>query len=398
MRTLSCIAMFVFATLLALGAPPAPPANEPGQLLKPVVPPSTSTRVRIPVEEALGTTMHFKAQIPRGPKGMGKKGEKSMKGEMIDIEVGIENMPGKSYVSSKLWESWGYDIPQNRTAVVTEMVVPASLIPPKAAASKTAPPKATAKGYDVQVKFPAIVLDIIEPPGGSEKVLRCDIYIRWADLTKNADRTFEPRIYFQDRFLDLTVPSGSVKRLGTGDDVPPDPAITTDPELVVVASPMIIRGLPVFSYASVNGLTQYKTAEGKTELINVCVSSTTDFPSGVFFTMGTARGCNLQMEQDKDLKTTGATFETRSLKGKVNELRLGVMTGPGLKVQKDIVIKDLTVYIDKSNSGNFVHIGPRFMETYLKDSIYTCGPDGIYQLHGRLNPDLLQDIKTRAKN
>jgi hypothetical protein len=74
------------------------------------------------------------------------------------------------------------------------------------------------------------------------------------------------------------------------------------------------------------------------------------------------------------------------------------MTGPGLKTQKDIVIKDLTVYIDKSNSGHYVHLAPRFMETYFKDPIYTCGADGIYQLHGRLKPDLLQDIKTRAKN
>jgi hypothetical protein len=161
---------------------------------------------------------------------------------------------------------------------------------------------------------------------------------------------------------------------------------------------MVIRGLPVFAYASVNGLTQYKTGDGKTELVNVSVSTTTDFPTGVFFTLGTARGCGLEMEQDKDLKTTGATFETRSLKAKVKELRLGVMTGPGLKTQKDIVINDITVFVDKSNSGHYVHIGPKFMETYLKDSIYTCGSDGNYQLHGRLKPDLLQDLKTRAKN
>ena len=333
--------------------------------------------------------MYFKAQIPKG---------KGKKGEMIDVDVGIENMPGKSYVSTKLWQSWGYEVAQNSTTVLSELVVQGSLIPLKPATPKTSPPKTTAKGYDVQVKFPAINLDIIDPPGGAEKVLRCDIYIRWGELTKNSDRTFEPRLYFQDKFLELSVPSSSVKRLGTGDEAPPDPAIATDSDLVVVASPMTIRGLPVFAYSAVNGLTQYKTAEGKTELVNVSVSSTTDFPTGIVFTMGTARGCGLEMEQDKDLKTTGATFETRSLKGKVKELRLGVMTGPGLKTQKDIVIKDLTVYIDKSNSGHYVHIGPKFMETYFKDPIYTCGADGIYQLHGRLKPDLLQDIKMRPKN
>ncbi len=391
MRTLSCSAFLLLATWVAYSAPPAPPPTEPGPLLKPVVPPSSNTRVRIPVIEALGTTMHFKAQIPKGPKGKGKKGE------MIDVDVGIEIQPGHSYVSAKLWESWGYEIPPNKTAIVTEMTVPASLIPPKASAKST-PPKTAAKGYDVQVKFPGIALEIIEPPGGAEKVLRCDIYLRLADLTKNAYGAFEPRLYYQDRFLELTVPSGSVKRLGTGEEVPPDASITTDSELVVFASPLINRSMQVFAYASVNGLTQYKTAEGKIELVNVTPTSTTDNPTGVFFTMGTARGCGLEMEQDKDLKTTGATFETRSIKGKVKELRLGVMTGPGLKTQKDIVIKDLTVYIDKNNSGHYVQLGPRFMETYFKDSIYACGPDGVFQLHGRLKPDLLLDIKTRPKN
>jgi hypothetical protein len=84
-------------------------------------------------------------------------------------------------------------------------------------------------------------------------------------------------------------------------------------------------------------------------------------------------------------------------KGKVKELRLGVMTGAGLKTQKDIVIPDLTVWVDKSNSGHFIWFGPRFLDTYLKDPILACGPDGIWQLHGRIKPDLLQDIKTRLK-
>ncbi|HEV3437449.1 MAG TPA: hypothetical protein VG122_08820 [Gemmata sp.] len=375
MRILTCIAAFsIIATLAALCAPAA---DEPGPLLKPIVPSSSNVRVRIPVIEERGTTMQFKAQVPKG---------KSKKGETIDVAVGIENLPGPSFVSSKLWQSWGYEIPPNKIAVLPELILLGTQVAPK-----------TSK-HDVQVKMAMIQLEIIEPPGGAEKVRGCDIYMTLKDLTKYADRTFETRLYFQDKFLELTVPSGTVKRPGTGDDVPPDPAISADRELVVVAGPMANRkGLPQFAYASINGLTQYKTPDGKIELVNAGVSSTNDWPTGVLITSGTARGCGVEIEQGSDIKGMGATFEAMIAKGKVKELRLGIMTGPGLKTQKDIVIQDLTVWIDKSNSGHFVWLGPQFLSTYLKDHIFACGSDGMWQLYGRLKPDLLQDIKTRPK-
>jgi hypothetical protein len=373
MRILSAVAFAVFSTLVtAFGAPPA---AEPGPLLKPVVPSSTNTRVRIPVIEERGTTMQFKAQIPKG---------KAKKGETIDIVVGIETLPGPSYVSSKLWESWGYEVPPNRTAILKEITIPAWQIAPK-----------TTKGQDVMIKIPSIAMEIIEPPGGADKVRGCDIFLTLKELTKGADRNFETRFYFPDKYFELSVPSGSVKRPGTGDVGPADPEVTKDSELVVVAAPMAFRGMPLFAYSSINGLTQYKTPEGKIELVNAGVSSTNDWPTGVLMTMGTARGCGVEMEKE-DVKGLGATFETRAVKGKVKELRLGVITGPG-KTQKDIVIQDLTVYVDKANSGHFVWLGPRFMDAYLKDHVYACGTDGMWQLHGRIKPDLLMDIKTRPK-
>jgi hypothetical protein len=374
MRILSGIASAIVASLVALGAP----QPDQGPLLKPVVPSNNSIRVRIPVIEERGTTMQFKALIPKGPKGAGKKGD------TIEVTVAIETLPGPSYVSAKLWQSWGYDIPGNKTAVLAELIIPASQSAPK-----------TTKGRDVQVKLPSIAMDIIEPPGGAEKVRGCDIFLSVKELTKNADRTFETRFYFQDKFFELTVPSGSVKRLGTGEESPPDPAITENPELIVVVAPTVVRGPPVMAYSSINGLTQYKLATGKMEQVNAGISSTNDWPKGVLMTIGTARGCGVEMDQEKDDKGEGATFELRVLKGKVKELRLGVMTGPGLKTQKDIVIQDLEVVVDKSNSGHFVWLGPRFLDAYLKDDVYACGPDGKWQLHGRTKPDLLQDIKTR---
>jgi hypothetical protein len=363
--------------MLALSALPAQAPIEPGLLLKPVIPANNSIRVRIPVIEERGTTMQFKAQIPKG---------KGKKGETIDITVGIETLPGPSYVSAKLWQSWGYDIPTNKIALLAELTIPASQIAPK-----------ITKGRDVQVKLPSIALEIIEPPGGTEQVRGCDIYLTLKEFTKNADRTYETRFYFPDKYIELTVPAGSVKRLGTGEDEPADPAITADPELVVVVGPTVNRGLPVMAYSSINGLTQYKTPAGKIEMVNAGISSTNDWPGGVLMTIGTARGCGVEVDQEKDEKGLGATFETRVLKGKVKELRLGVMTGPGLKTQKDIVLQDLPVYVDKSNSGHFVWLGPRFLDSCLKDHIYACGTDGKWQLHGRVKPDLLQDIKTRQK-
>src|SRR5579872_3895946 len=344
MRTLYGALFAIAAGLMASAAPPA----ESGQLLKPVVPPSTSIRVRIPVLEERTTTMQFKALIPKGPKATGKKGD------TIEVTVGIESLPGPSYVSAKHWESWGYEVTPNKTAVLPELTIPAAQIAPKASKS------------DVQVKMPPMTLEIIDPPGGTETVRGCDLFLSIRELTKNNDRTFETRFYFQDKFLELTVPAGSVKRLGTGEEPPSDPSITQDPELVVVAGPTVIRGSPVMAYSAVNGLTQYKTPDGKTERVNAGISSTNDWPMGVLMTMGTARGCGVELDQEKDEKGLGATFETRVIKGKVKELRLGVMTGLGLKTQKDIVIQDLPVYVDKSNSGHFVWLGPRFLDAYLK--------------------------------
>ena len=377
MRLASCAAFLILASLSAMAAQP----DAPGPLLKPVIPPKTSIRVRIPVIEQRNTTMQFKALIAKGPKAKGKKGE------TIEVMVGVETLPGKSYVSTKLWKDWGYDVPPNKLTTLAELIVLGTQLAPK-----------STKGLDVQVKVPDINLEIIDPPGGADKVRGVDIYIRLGDLTKNADRQFEPRLNFQDRFLDLTVPATAVKRPGTGDEPPAEPTITSDQELVVVAGPMVInKGLPIFAYASVNGLTQYKTADGQFEAVRAGVSSTSDTDTGVWITMGTARGCNVEMDQGKDIAGKSATFETRVVKGKVKELRLGVMTGPGLKIQKDIVIQDIVVFVDKADSGHFVYLGPRFMDTYLKDSVYACGPEGLWQLHGRLKPELLQDIKTRAK-
>jgi hypothetical protein len=378
-RPFFAVALVVMLAAIVIGA-----AEEPALLLKPVVPPGTAVRVRIPLAEERPTKiMQFQAQVPRGrAKKSDKKTDK--KDEMIDVTVGIETTPGTAYVSSKMWESWGYEVPPNKTAVLPSLVIPATQIAPKA--SKR----------DVQARLAAIKLEIIDPPGDSDKVRGCDLYLTFPDITRNADKAFEPRLYFADKFLDITFPSGAVKRLGTGDEPPAEPMRTSEPGLVPVAGPMVNRIAPVFTYSTINGLTQYKTPDGKTELVNVAVSSTTDFPTGVLMTMGTARGCGLELEQGSDTKGMGATFESMIAKATVKELRLGFVTLGGQKTPKDLVIQDLTVWVDKNNSGHFVWIGPRFLEAHFKDPLYAFTSDG-WQLLGRALPDQLQDIKTRPK-
>jgi hypothetical protein len=372
MKIVLCLIVFAGATLVAVGAAPADP---PAPLLKAVVPTGSSVRVRVPVTEERMVTMQFKGKVP---------GARAKKGEMIDVTVGIENLPGPSYISSKRWQSWGYEVPQNKIAVIPELTLLGTQLAPK-----------STKGGDVQVKMSAIRLEIIEPPGGVETVRGCDIFLSLKELTKNNDRTFLTRFYFQDKFFELTAPAGAVKRLGSGDEPPAEPAVTADAGLVPFACPM--RAGPLFAYSAVNGVTQYKTAAGAVEQVNAGVSTTNDWPTGVLMTIGAARGCGVEMDQSTDEKGLGATFETRVIKGKVKELRLGAMTGPDFKSAKDIVIQDLTVWVDKSNSGHFMWLGPRFLDTYFKDQVMACGPDGQWQLYGRAKFDILEDIKLRPK-
>jgi hypothetical protein len=349
-------------------------ADDPAPLLKPVTPPADRVRVRIPVEEkGGGTAMQFKAQVP-----------KAKKGEVAEVTVAIETMPGPSCVSAKKWRSLGYEVPANKTVVLPELLIPGTQLAPK-----------PSKGRDVEAKLTDIRLEVVEPPSESDKVRGCDFYLCMNDLTRNAYRAFEPRVYFADKFLELSAPAAGVKRPGTGDDTPPEPAVNPDPTLVVVAGPTVNRGGPVFAYAAVNGLTQYKTPDGKNEPVNVGVSSTTDWPSGVMMTMGAARGIGIELERGKDVVGDGTGYEAMVAKGTIKELRLGFVTGPG-KAAKDLVVKDVTVWVDKNNSGHFLWLGPRFLEEHFKDAVYAFGPDG-WRLHGRMKPDLLQDTKTRPK-
>ena len=186
---------------VAVAALAASAADEPAPLLKPVTPPAERVRVRVQTSEEKSGFYHFAARIPKA---------KGKKGETEEVAVAFECRPGKSYVTAKKWQSWGYEVGPNRTGVLPELVIPATQLAPK-----------VSRGLDVEVKIASVRLEIIEPPGGADTVVGCDLLLAMNDLTRNADRAYEPRLYFADQFLEFTVPSGAVKRLGTGNEPPP---------------------------------------------------------------------------------------------------------------------------------------------------------------------------------
>ncbi|MBA4189700.1 MAG: hypothetical protein C0467_17075 [Planctomycetaceae bacterium] len=351
-------------------------AQEPGPLLKPAMPPTSSTRVRVQTSEENPIFFHFAAKVT----------DPKQKDKSHDVVVAFDCLPGKGYVSLKKWKSWGFEVPANRVGVLPELVIPCSQLAPK-----------LSKGRDTEVRLTNIKLEIVEPPGDGDTVLLSDLLISIQELTRGADRAFETRVYFGDKFMEFTVPNAVVKRLGTGDDTPlPEPAVSPDKDLLPVVGPMTIyHGVPTFSYASVDGQATYKLPEGKNETINVGVTSTMNWPDGIMMTIGTARGLGIMVEQGKDLKGIGAGFDAMVGKAKLKEFRLGFLTGSNLKVPKDLVVKDVTIVVDRNNSSHFVWIGPRFLDAHFTDPVYACEPTG-WKLYGRVKPELLMDIKTRT--
>jgi hypothetical protein len=310
--------------------------------------------------------MQFRALVPK-PKGQ--------KGEPAEIKVTLGTVDSYPLVYTKTWQKWGFEVPENRTGVIPELVVPAALVSPR-----------PAKGRDVEVRFTDVKVEVQDGPGGAESIAGCDLLLRLKDLTRDADRAVEPQLFFRDRALDLSLPGAAVKRLNAGAEALPELAVTTDPGLVAAAGPMVDRGWPTFAYAAVNGQAEYKDPNGKAHPVRVGVHTRwAGVP--VVVTAHTAAGCGV------DFTPPGG--EWSGVKGRAKELRLGLVTGPGLKAPKDLVLKDLDVWVTRDESHGFVSLTPRFVEEHLKDGAYACGPDGVWRLHGRVNPELLADVKTR---
>ncbi|MBA4065366.1 MAG: hypothetical protein C0501_16970, partial [Isosphaera sp.] len=278
MRLPSRLALAAAAFALAAAA-----AADPAPLLKPVAPGPGQVRVRVPVLEDKTTFMQFKAVLPT-PKGQARSAE---------VTVMLDTLPLTPVVTLKTWEGWGFEVPANRTGVIPELVIPAGQLLPN-------PPK----GRDAELRLTNLKVEIRDPGMGQDPTWGHDLRLSLRDLTRGADKAAEPRVYFSDRFLELTAPAAAVKRLDTGADPLPDPKVDLDPNLVPVVGPHTAQTQqlpPVFAFASVNGHTSYKTPAGKTETVNAGVASTFNWwgGSGVMVTMSTARGCGVELTDEK---------------------------------------------------------------------------------------------------
>ena len=321
--------------------------------------------IQITTSEAKSGFYHIAAQIPKA------------KGEMTEVTAAFEVRSGQSYVTAKKWQSWGYEIPTNKVGVLPALIIRAGQVAPK-----------VSKGRDLEFRLTDVHLHIVEPPKGADTVIGCDLLLALNDVTKSVDRAYEPRLYFADNFLELTVPANSVKRPGTGDIPPPEPAVNADPTLVPFMAPVKTRGVAVFSSAAINGLSRYRTPDGKEKAVSVTVSSTTNCPGGIMVSMGTARGCKIELEE-KELRGTGTSFETAIARGKVKELRIGVLSGLGFKTAQDLLLKDVTVWVDKNDSGHMVWLGPNCIREQIANPVYACGLDGAWKLFGRAKPEMI---------
>ena len=349
----------LFLTLVAFAG-----AADPLPVVKPVVPGGGSVRVRIPLGPPKAELTQFKAHIPK-PKGK--------KGETIDITVGVSIQPGNPGVSLQQWKAWGFDVPDNRMGVLPELIIPGAQLAPK-----------PTKGRDVEFRITNLKLSIQEVAGGDTAGLTNTIGLSLRELTGGADRAFEPRVYFADRFLELTAPGAAVKKLNAGDMTSPDPQLTADDKLAPGFIPFTTAAYPLVVFVSVNGQTQYISAKGDTLPVIGGMASSGMAPPGIIMSVNMARGCGVELNKEMGPTT-----------GKVRELRFGLMTGSGFKAQKDLVLKDVTVWISNDESSSFIWLGPAFADTYFKDGVYGCASDGVWRLHGRVKPELIEDVKTR---
>jgi hypothetical protein len=360
-------------------------AAEPAPLLKPVTPGGQQLRVRLPVSPGFPKTMSFPAQLPRGGK---KKSSEKKEAEKIDVTVALDSLPGKSYVTAKKLQSWGYDVPKDKEFLLPELTFTAAQVAPK-----------PLKGHDSIVRLTNVKLTVVDSPGSSDDtVYFCDLGLSASSFYLGNERAMEPRLSFGDKFLELTVPTTITRRPGSEDGALVEVTSSTDTTLVPAYGSMISRGgIQVFGYASINGQDSYKTANGKVFPVNVTVSSITNVPSGVIVTLGLARGCNIEMDQAAPaLGATGVEAKSEFIPGKIKELRLAVNMGPGFRTVKDLVIKDLPVLVEKNQSEGYMLLGQKFMDTYIGDAVYAGTGEG-WKLHGRIDPTLLFDIKTRPK-
>jgi hypothetical protein len=338
-------------------------AADPPPLLKPLAGTSAAPRLRFPFAGPKNQTpdAQFKALIPK-PKGK--------KGEYTEIVLWVSPYVANIGHTTQQWKAWGFEVPADRLAVLPELVIPGA----QTGAAKGA------KGRDAEFRVTNLKVQLAEAPGGDTGGISNALTIPLSALTGGNDRGAEPRFHMADRFLELSAPAKAVKKLDTSDVPLGEVTGTDDAKLKVAAIPTTGS---VFNYVSVNGFTQYVRPNGNPERVAGYLLVGTG-GSDIIMTVPVARGCDTQL--DKEAGPTSAI---------VKELRVGPITGPNLKGQRDFVLRDVKVTVSANESASVIYFGPQFIEKHFKDAIFACGSDGVWKLHGRVKPEATEDIKTR---
>ena len=66
-----------------------------------------------------------------------------------------------------------------------------------------------------------------------------------------------------------------------------------------------------------------------------------------------------------------------------------MLSGLGFKTAQDLLLKDVTVWVDKNDSGHMVWLGPNCIREQIANPVYACGLDGAWKLFGRAKPEMI---------
>ena len=385
MRPLLRPTSFALGLAAALAAAAADAPTPP--ILKPAATVPGTARVRIPITGDATTPYRIAARVPR----------KGKTGDPVEIVVAI-NTGARAVATTKMLKSWGYTPGPDKKVTLTELVLIGQRVVhgPKAAKGKEGSKE---PAHDVIAHVPHVVVEAIdEVAEKTDKVLGSDLILGLHDLTRHQDRSADPRLYFTDKLLEINFPTAMVKKSADPMDPVAEPAGSTDAKWAAVFAPLSTRAGPVFNHASFNGIDAVKNRSGLPQPVNVGVTAATTLPTGVIMSVGMSHALGLKLDPDKATQD----FLTITRKGKfvpttVAEMRITVMTGKGPVTSHatpmELVIKDLAVVVDTTESDPMVWVGPNFINKYFPDAVYTTAPAGAadpLRLYGRVSPEMLE--------
>src|SRR5438105_2832229 len=120
-RAFGVVLLGALVPLFAAAAQPPKEKDKDTALLKPVTPPAGQNRVRILLSEGSNKAIQCKAQVPT-PKGK--------KGDATDAMIALDTA-GRSIVTGKMIEKWGFPMPAGKTFILPELLVVANQLVPK---------------------------------------------------------------------------------------------------------------------------------------------------------------------------------------------------------------------------------------------------------------------------